>query len=431
MKFRWETEFKETEIGEIPREWEVKLLGDNSIFTIIMGQSPPSEFYNQNKIGIPFVQGKGEFGEVYVETKTYTTKCNKIAPRNSVLITVRAPVGELNLSKENICIGRGVASLSFKNHDVLKNKFLYYSLKHLKEQLSMIGERGTTYDSVTIEELTNFQIPLPPPSEQSRIATVLAWFDDLIENKKRQNEILEKVAMALFKNWFIDFEPFKNEEFVYNEDLGKEIPKGWEVKSIGEIAKFTNGLSYKGEEKSEEFMNGSFLFVTLNNIREGGGFKTEYSFIKSDRVKEKHFVREGDVILANTEQTKTGRLLGSPAIVIFPSDYNQSLGVYSHHITKILPVREYYKIFLYLIFKIFQQDIAQTYHTGTGVWGFDIVSFQENFLMCSPPPHVLKSFHSLVEPIFQKIILNQKQIMLLRKIRDRLLPFFSFWKIKG
>ena len=113
----------------------------------------------------------------------------------------------------------------------IKSHYLAYILR-LMLQLQELTI-GSSQEALTIEKLRELIIPLPSPEEQSRIATVLSWFDDLIENKKKQNEILEKTAMAIFKSWFVDFEPFKDEEFVDSE-LGK-IPKGWEVKPIGEV----------------------------------------------------------------------------------------------------------------------------------------------------------------------------------------------------
>jgi type I restriction enzyme S subunit len=313
----------------------------------------------------------------------------------------------------------------------IDKKFLYFSM-----QLNFISGRidetitGTGQPQITKETLEPFLIIYPPLPEQSRIATVLSYFDDLIEVKKRQNEILEKTAMAIFKSWFIDFEPFRDGEFVYSEKLGKEIPKGWEVKKIGEVADLKNGLSYKGSEKFNEQIHGSLIFITLNNIIEGGGFKTEYAWIKSERIKNQHLLKEGDIIFANTEQTKTGRLLGTPAFVIFPTQYSKSVGVFSHHLTKINPKDFRMKYFFYLLFRLYQQEFAQSFHTGTGVWGFDLQNFKTNYLIPIPPSHILQSFHSLVEPLFQKIILNQKQIMTLRKIRDTLLPLLVFGKLR-
>jgi type I restriction enzyme S subunit len=301
-------------------------------------------------------------------------------------------------------------------------------------QLNFISGRidetitGTGQPQITKETLEPFLIVFPPLPEQSRIANVLSWFDDLIEVKKRQNEILEKTAMAIFKSWFIDFEPFRDGEFVYSEELGKEIPKGWEVKKIGELAELTNGISYKGDEKYEEPIDDGMIFITLNNILRGGGFKTEYSWIKSERIKEHQTLNEEDLIIANTDMTQEAKVIGSPAIVVFPSDY-KGKGVYSHHITKITPKRGELKFFLYSYLKISQNENA-TFSTGTNVLGLDIDNFKRNKIIILPPSHILQFFHSLVEPLFQKIILNQKQIMTLRKIRDTLLPLLVFGKLR-
>ena len=116
VKFRWETEFKRTEIGEVPKEWEVNKL--SHAYNVIMGQSPSSKFYNKNGEGMFFIQGNKEFHELYVKPNIFTSKCHKIAPKNSVLITVRAPVGNVNLTQKEICIGRGVAAITHKYDDI-------------------------------------------------------------------------------------------------------------------------------------------------------------------------------------------------------------------------------------------------------------------------------------------------------------------------
>jgi len=415
LKFRRETEFKETEIGEIPREWEVKKLGE--IVEIKQGKNIST--LKLKSYGYPVFGANGLIG--YTDTYHFEESEVLIACRGSTC-------GIINWSLPKSFVNNNAMALLPKFID---KKFLYFSMKlyfingRIEETIT-----GTGQPQITKETLKPFLIVYPPLPEQSRIATVLSWFDDLIENKKRQNEILEKTAMAIFKSWFIDFEPFKDGEFVYNEELGREIPKGWGVKRIGEVANFNNGLSYKGSEKFNYSTEESFVFITLNNIIEGGGFKTEYAWIKSERIKEQYLPREGDIIFANTEQTKTGRLLATPAFVIFPPEYQKSVGVFSHHITKINPKDSMMKFFLYLVFRFYQKEFAQSFHTGTSVWGFDLQNFKINYPLLLPPPHILQSFHSLVEPLFQKIILNQKQIMILRKIRDTLLPLLVFGKLR-
>jgi len=423
IKFKWETEFKQTEIGEVPRDWEVKGL-EKILDSIIKGKPPLRKL--KGKGHLPYLSAKClRGGEKALDF--YPEEAGYVVDEGDILILWDgANAGEIFRGKRGL-LPSTVCKLIHKK-DVNKD-FIYLVLKNQEKELKD-AKKGTDDRHVDKEYFLTFPVPYPPPPEQSRIATVLSWFDDLIENKKRQNEILEKVAMAIFKSWFVDFDPFKDEEFGYSEELGKEIPKGWEVKAIGEVAEFVNGLSYKGSEKFDHYVDDSFVFITLNNIREGGGFKTEFAWIKSDRLKDRHFVKEGDLIFANTEQTKSGRLLATPAFIVFPDDYNKDRGVYSHHITKVSPNIPCIKPLLYLMFRYYQGNIAQTYHTGTGVWGFDLKNFKENFFTLLPPQPILQHFHSLVEPLFQKIILNQKQIMVLRKIRDALLPKFVFGKLR-
>ena len=437
LRFRWETEFKETEIGEIPKDWEVSKIG--VFYKLKYGiTANSSEFGNcrllrQTDLKEGFIDVSGvPYSEVSEdEIQKYLLK------DDDLVISRIANVGSIGyvsfevLNSLDKPLIFGSYLLKFEKIKEIHNKFTFYFLlsPQMQDYIKSIAD-GSTRQNTNAKVVAEFPLYVPPLPEQSRIATVLSWFDDLIEVKKKQNEILEKTAMAIFKSWFIDFEPFRDGEFVYSEELGKEIPKGWEVKKIGEVADFKNGLSYKGSEKFNEQVHGSLIFITLNNIIEGGGFKTEYAWIKSERIKNQHLLREGDIIFANTEQTKTGRLLGTPAFVIFPTQYSKSVGVFSHHLTKIDPKDFRMKYFFYLLFRLYQQEFAQSFHTGTGVWGFDLQNFKTNYLIPIPPSHILQSFHSLVEPLFQKIILNQKQIMTLRKIRDTLLPLLVFGKLR-
>jgi len=299
IKFKWETEFKQTEIGEVPREWEVISISDSS-FAIIMGQSPPSKYYNKEGKGTLFIQGRKDFGDLYITPTTYTEKCSKTAPPNSALLTVRAPVGDVNITKDEVCIGRGLAVIYNVNGNPTSNRFIYYVLVGLKDYIASLGERGTTYEEIIKEDLENLLVPHPSPTEQSRIATVLSWFDDLIENKKRQNEILEKVAMAIFKSWFVDFEPFEDDEFVDSE-FGR-VPKGWKVKPIGEVAEFVKGLSYRSNELVDNLTEGE-IFITLKIFKRGGGFRPEYKYYRGNRYSDEQVVYDGDLVIALTDMT--------------------------------------------------------------------------------------------------------------------------------
>jgi type I restriction enzyme S subunit len=394
LKLKPETEFKDTDFGKIPKDWEIANLGDESKFLVIMGQSPPSKYYNREGKGTPFAQGKKEFGDLHITPTIFTTKCSKIAPSNSVLITVRAPVGELNLTKSELCIGRGIAAILNKSGNPLHNRFIYYALKALSEYLSMLGERGTTYDSVRKEELDSVSFPYPQPSEQERIASVLSWFDDLIENKKRQNEVLEKTAMAIFKSWFMNFEPFKDEEFV-DSSLGK-IPKGWDIRELGNVVKILYGEGLPDRKRQE----GPYPVIGSSGII---GYHSKY------------LVYAPSVVVGRKGNVGSIFLMLEPSFPIDTVFYTSpdtplELVFYVYHFLKNTSLEE----------------IASSH---TAVPGLDI-HILNSLKLPFPPEPIIQKFQSLVEPLLQKILLNQKEIMILRRVRDTLLSLLVFGELR-
>ena len=291
--------------------------------------------------------------------------------------------------------------------------FLYYLLRFLKLNNLAIGSAQPmlTQDLLNSIEILNFDSP-----EKEKIGKILSDLDSKIQNLQKQNRILEQMVQTIFKSWFIDFDGVTEFE---DSELG-QIPKGWKVKLFKEIGECVKGFSYKGIEKFTEPRG--FEFVTLNSIKEGGGFKKKFTWLESDRLKERHFVNELDLIIANTEQTKDARLLATPALVQFSYDYDKQLAVYSHHITKIKSKIKNSKSYLYSFFLYYQENIANAYHTGTGVWGFDHKSFEENHLTLKPTDEVLEKFENMSSEIHTQIIENEKSISVLTNLHDSLLP---------
>ncbi|MCM8772640.1 MAG: restriction endonuclease subunit S [Candidatus Omnitrophica bacterium] len=413
MKFHWETEFKETEIGEIPRDWEVRELR-TLVIDIIKGRTPRKIYGNVPYLSAKYLRGEEEPEGYYEEN------AGILADKSDIIILWDGSnAGEIFKGEKGLLASTMCKFVFEKN---IEKNFLYFGLK-LNEDKLKDAKSGTDDRHVDKDYLLAISIPYPPLPEQNRIATVLSYFDDLIENKKRQNEILEKTAMAIFKNWFIDFEPFKDGEFVDSE-LGK-IPKGWEVKRLGEITIGFKGVSYNSPDTCSEPQGD--IFITLNNFIRGGGFKTEYIYYIGNRAKEQHKVKEGDLIIALTDITYEAKVVGAPAFVFLPEEYD--FGIISLDCMKLQPNYEYLKLYLYLHLKQTQEENS-TFANGVNVLHLNVRLFMQNKIIVLPPPPILQKFHSLVEPLFQKIIFNQKQIMLLRKIRDKLLPLLVFGKLR-
>ncbi|UZN23415.1 hypothetical protein GM182_06020 [bacterium 3DAC] len=190
------TEFKETEIGRIPKDWQVVKLGN--VVEVVMGQSPPSEYYNTEGEGLPFMQGKNEFGAIYPNPSMYTSMYNKVSEVGDVLLSVRAPVGEVNISNMRIALGRGLAAL--RSRKEIDNFYLFYSfLSFLGDTLKNISG-GSTFKSVTKEQIKSLLLPLPPLPEQKKIAEILSTVDEYIQTLREKKKHLEQVKKGLLND---------------------------------------------------------------------------------------------------------------------------------------------------------------------------------------------------------------------------------------
>lgn len=171
--------------------------------TIIAGQSPESKYYNSTGEGIPFFQGKADFGELYPKVRVYCSSPTKIAQYNDILLSVRAPVGPTNLSPGTVCIGRGLAAI--RPDDSLDLKYLLYYFRYFETQLSAKGT-GTTFKAINQKLIKNLEIPIPPLNEQSRIVArieeLFSELDKAVDTLKTTKEQLVVYRQAVLKDAF-------------------------------------------------------------------------------------------------------------------------------------------------------------------------------------------------------------------------------------
>jgi type I restriction-modification system DNA methylase subunit len=181
---------------EIKSKWELVRLGN--VVEIIAGQSPKSEFYNENHQGLPFYQGKKDFGYKYLkETKIYVSKPVKVSIKDDILMSVRAPVGDVNINPfEKICIGRGLVAIR-ENDDFLR-KYIYYLFSLNKEIIPK--KQGSSFEAITIEILKKLQIPLPPIDIQKKIVQECERVDKINEKLKNANRVFRKKIENIIKN---------------------------------------------------------------------------------------------------------------------------------------------------------------------------------------------------------------------------------------
>ena len=235
-------------------EWkEYKL---HEIGRIVGGATPPTKDSANYDGEISWITPKdlsnftGRYiqkGERSITQKGFDSSSCQILPKGSILFSSRAPIGYIAIAANELCTNQGFKSI-IPDNNLVNNLFLYYLLKYNKEEIEGLGS-GTTFKEVSAKVMQNFDIKIPSIQTQKKIADILSSLDDKIEVNKRINDNLEQQAQALFKSWFVDFDPFKDRKFVDSE-LGK-IPEGWKVGYLSEIADIIMGQSPNGSTYNE------------------------------------------------------------------------------------------------------------------------------------------------------------------------------------
>ncbi|NLO50169.1 MAG: N-6 DNA methylase, partial [Bacteroidales bacterium] len=161
----------------------------SEVAKIISGQSPPGRYYNENGDGLPFYQGKSEFTEMYLgEAKKWTSEVTKKAQKNDIVMSVRAPVGPVNIVTNDICIGRGLAAI--RCSDRINHMYCFYVLKHLEDQIT--GNAGSTFGSINRNDISEIKIPLPSHAVQEEIVAELDSYQKIIDSNRELISIYEQ-----------------------------------------------------------------------------------------------------------------------------------------------------------------------------------------------------------------------------------------------
>lgn len=183
-------EFATSELGEIPKGWEVKRLDE--FVELTMGQSPKSEFYNNSGVGLPFHQGVSDYGDRFPTDRMYSTEGSREAMEGDILFSVRAPVGRINIAKNKIILGRGLASMRMPGN----NNFLFYSLKSMFSSEDIIGS-GTVFNSVNKTDLHNLKFVIPSKNPLKKFKEIVVPLDAQYFSNFLETQILTTLRDTL------------------------------------------------------------------------------------------------------------------------------------------------------------------------------------------------------------------------------------------
>jgi type I restriction enzyme S subunit len=183
---------------ELPNGWETATLAE--VAEIVMGQSPSSDYYNTEGEGLPFFQGKAEFGDLYPEAVKWCSAPGKIAQKDDILMSVRAPVGPTNLAPSECCIGRGLAAIRPKH--CIPSRYILHYLRSIERDVDSIGT-GTTFKAISGKILREIPIPVAPLDQQAHIVAEIekqfSRLDEAVANLKRVKANLKRYKAAVLK----------------------------------------------------------------------------------------------------------------------------------------------------------------------------------------------------------------------------------------
>ena len=190
--------FKQTEIGEIPEEWESGKVGE--VCEVIMGQSPPGNSYNNRGVGLPLLNGPTEFGETTPIPLQWTGQPTKTCSSNDVLLCVRGnTTGRINTADREYCVGRGVAAIRAKSGKT-DSHFIKYVFQRLEPRILQVASgAGSTFPNINRDEISSLPIPVPPLAEQLKISEILLGADEKTARERTRRQHLSRLKNGLMQ----------------------------------------------------------------------------------------------------------------------------------------------------------------------------------------------------------------------------------------
>lgn len=316
---------------------------------------------------------------------------------------------------ENTVVSTGFAVLTPTPQ--VDSRYLYYWVSRPEFSVYLAAHaKGAAYPAVAPEDIGTAEIALPPLPTQRRIASILTTYDDLIENNLRRIKILEEMARALYREWFVEFRFPGHKKVSRIKSVIGTIPKDWPIISIGDVADIFRGRSYGSADLADE---GGLPFVNLKCMERDGGFRRSGLKRYTGDYKDTQIVRKGDIVMGVTDMTQERRIVARAALV---PTLDQKFGVFSMDLVRIEPKPHVAKPSLYCFFRFsdFADEVKQ-HANGANVLHLSPERISA-YRLAIPPTTLMSRFSKVVGPALELIDALENQTENLRRTRDLLLP---------
>ena len=387
-------------------EWKEVRLGDVCT-RVCSGGTPKSTNLSYYGGEIPWLNTKEiDFNRIYSTEKTITdsglnnSSAKWIVPNTVTVAMYGATAGKSCIVKVPMTTNQACCNLTI-NDEVADYEFVYYTLKNDYTTLASLANGGAQ-QNLNAQIIKDYVLQMPSLADQRRIASILSSLDRKIELNNKINADLEEMAQAIFKNWFVDFEPFKNGKFVDSE-LGM-IPEGWKVGRLTEIASYMNGLAMQKfpPENNED----SLPVLKIKEL--GQGFCGTDSDRCSCNIKDECIIHNGDVIFSWSGTLLVDVWCGGDC------GLNQ-------HLFKVTS-KDYPKWFYYYWTKHHLQEFIHIAKDKAVTMGHIKRGHLEEAMVAIPDNDSMEKAHELFEPILSKMISLRLENSRLSLLRDTLLP---------
>ena len=390
----------------------------NDVAEIIMGQSPPGSTYNESGVGLPFFQGVRDFNYRHPSIRVFCSEPTRIALPGDILFSVRAPIGRVNIAEVECSIGRGLSIIRARSH--ADRKFIEFALRNMEQQWQVIEGGGSVFGNATRRDLATLSLPWPGnPLEREAIGYLLGALDDKIELNRRMNRTLEEMARAIFKSWFVDFDPVRAKaagqkppgvkpeiaalfpDTFEPSELG-EIPKGWRVDSLDGIANYLNGLAL---QKYPPKNAGTLPVIKIAQLRKGDSYGAD---LCSANLPTDYIIQDGDVLFSWS---------GSLEVEIWCG----GAGALNQHLFKVTSHRfKKWFFFLWTLhhlndFRLIAADKATT-------MGHIQRKHLSDARVLIPSKPLMDSMDNLMDPLVERVVSCRLESRTLATLRDTLLP---------
>ena len=392
--------------------WKTCTIGD--LGTVVGGATPSTKKAENYDGGtISWITPKdlagfsGRFiscGERNITEQGLNSCSTQLMPAHTVLFSSRAPIGYIAIANREVCTNQGFKSV-VPNEDT-DYMFLYYLLKYNKEKIESLGS-GTTFKEVSGSTMRGIEVSVPDSiEEQCQIASVLSALDDKIEKNTEVNENLQEQAQAIFKSWFVDFEPF-----------GGVMPKDWQTKSISQldvlVTDYVANGSFKALAQNVEYQSEETDNVLIRLTDYNNNFSSDMVYITDSAyeflAKSKLF---GDEIIISNVGANVGTVFRCPRL-------NKRMSLAPNSIMMRSDLLEHY-LYLHFTSQYGQQQL-QSIVTGSAQPKFNKTNFRSLSVLL-PNREILEKFNDIYTPIYDMIVSNFAENQRLAALRDTLLP---------